>query len=140
LEKLNYYYAVVECDSVETAGEIYKSCDGLEFERSSNVLDLSFIPDDVTFDLPPREVRFPIQDRAAHVCVPPHPLSLSYTQRTTTQTAREVPSNYEAPTYYTSALQHSKVELTWDADDSHRRRVMQKCVTSSASMGWCEGP
>lgn len=104
LEKLDYYYAVVECDSPATAGEIYKACDGLEFERSSNVLDLSFIPDDVTFDLPPRE------------------------------SAREIPSNYEAPTYYTSALQHSKVELTWDADDTHRRRVMQKAKLSAEEL------
>ncbi|KAI3940004.1 hypothetical protein MKW98_029780 [Papaver atlanticum] len=38
--RLRYYYAVVECDSSGTADYLYKNCDGIDFERTSNVLDL----------------------------------------------------------------------------------------------------
>jgi hypothetical protein len=38
--KLRWFYAVVECDSADTAGAIYAACDGVEFERSASKFDL----------------------------------------------------------------------------------------------------
>lgn len=53
---IRYYYAIVECDSIKTAETIYTECDDLEVERSSNVLDLRFVPDGTEFPHPPRDV------------------------------------------------------------------------------------
>ncbi|KNE69924.1 hypothetical protein AMAG_14771 [Allomyces macrogynus ATCC 38327] len=97
LERLRYYYAVVECDSVETAAAIFKQCDGAEFEATSNFFDLRFIPDDVSFDEDtPRDV------------------------------ATGVAVDYKPHTFETKALQHTNVKLTWDEDDPDRVRVTRK--------------
>jgi hypothetical protein len=91
LNKLRYYYAVAEFDSADTASSVYEQCDGVEFEASSNVLDLRFIPDETTFDAD--DVR---------------------------DLATSMPTAYAAPVFTTSALQMSKVQLTWDDDDPKR--------------------
>uniref|UniRef100_A0A5B6YSK6 Putative pre-rRNA-processing protein esf1 n=1 Tax=Davidia involucrata TaxID=16924 RepID=A0A5B6YSK6_DAVIN len=95
LSRLRYYYAVVECDSTATADYLYKTCDGVEFERSSNKLDLRFIPDSMEFKHPPRDV------------------------------ATEAPTNYDGLDFHTRALQHSNIHLTWDEDEPHRSKTLK---------------
>ncbi|KAG5050818.1 hypothetical protein JHK87_003016 [Glycine soja] len=96
---LLYYFAVVECDSSATANYIYKECDGLELKQSSNALDLRFIPDNMEFKHPPRDV------------------------------ATEVPANYECKDFYSRALQHSEVNLTWDDDEPLRAKTLNRKLT-----------
>jgi len=59
LERLKYYFAVVEFDSVAAADRVYEECNGLELENTSNVIDLRFIPEGMVFDAPPKFVHFP---------------------------------------------------------------------------------
>ncbi|KAI3922380.1 hypothetical protein MKX01_006069 [Papaver californicum] len=94
--RLRYYYAVVECDSSDTADYLYKNCDGIEFERTSNVLDLRFIPDSMEFKHPPRDI------------------------------ATEAPTNYEGIDFQTRALQHSSLALTWDEDEPQRIKALKR--------------
>ena len=49
-----YYYAIVECDTTEAATHIYNELEGTELERSANVFDISFVPEDMTFEGEPR--------------------------------------------------------------------------------------
>ncbi len=48
--KLRYFYAVAEFGSAAAAAHAYAECDGLEFERSANKLDLRFVPDGQSFE------------------------------------------------------------------------------------------
>ncbi|GFP84520.1 pre-rRNA-processing protein esf1 [Phtheirospermum japonicum] len=91
-----YYYAVVECDSSATADYLYKTCDGVEFERSANKLDLRFIPDSLEFKHQPRDV------------------------------ATEAPADYEGLDFQTRALQHSNIHLTWDEDEPQRAKTLKR--------------
>jgi hypothetical protein len=90
-EKLKYYYAVAECDTPRTSMVIYDQCDGVEYEASSNVMDLRYIPDEETFDDEPYA-----------------------------EASGEAPPDYVSPFFTNRALGHTKVELTWDQDDPER--------------------
>ncbi|KAK1302211.1 hypothetical protein QJS10_CPB12g01781 [Acorus calamus] len=96
LDKLRYYFAVIECDSPATADHLYNSCNGHEVELSGNFLDLRFIPDSMEFKHPPRDV------------------------------AKQAPSNYEALNFQTDVLQQSKVNLTWDDDEPERKKILRR--------------
>ncbi|XP_054430045.1 ESF1 homolog [Pteronotus mesoamericanus] len=96
-KRLKYYYAVVDCDSPETAAKIYEDCDGLEFESSCSFIDLRFIPDDTTFDDEPKDV------------------------------ASEVDLTAYKPKYFTSsAMGTSTVEITWDETDHERITTLNR--------------
>ena len=84
LDRLRYYYAVMECSDAATARKIYEATDGTEYQASSNFIDLRFVPDDVTFEDEPRDA------------------------------CDRVTANYKPTEFITDALQHSKVKLTWD--------------------------
>ena len=47
---IRYYYAVATFDTAAAAGHVYGEIDGTEFERTANVFDLSFVPDETSFE------------------------------------------------------------------------------------------
>ncbi|XP_058824854.1 ESF1 homolog [Topomyia yanbarensis] len=98
LNRLKYYYAVVECDSVESADKLYKECDGVEYESTANKIDLRFIPDEMEFDDEPKD------------------------------SCSELPEvgKYEPRVFTTTALNQAKVELTWDENDVERKEFNEK--------------
>ena len=96
LDRFKHFYGVVTCDSARTADAIYTECDGTELEASSMVLDLRFIPEDMSFVREPRDE------------------------------ATEVPAKYTTPAFASTALQQSTVTSTWDADDNERKKAMQR--------------
>lgn len=92
LQRLRYYYAVVECDSIATSKNIYDNCDGSEYESTANIFDLRYVPGGMEFD----------ESDVKDVCT-------------------KIPSSYRPDsTFVTDALQHSKVKLTWDETPKER--------------------
>ncbi|CAM0947200.1 unnamed protein product [Alopecurus aequalis] len=96
LNKLRYYYAVVVCDSSATADHLYTTLNGTEFLKTANVFDLQFIPDSREFKHAARDV------------------------------ATEAPPSYKEPDFETRALQHSKVNPTWDDDEPDRKKILRR--------------
>ncbi|KAF1830982.1 hypothetical protein BDW02DRAFT_557758 [Decorospora gaudefroyi] len=99
LARLRYYYAVITCSSANVAKSIYDNLDGREYLTSANFFDLRFVPDDTTFD----------QD--AH------------------DECGRLPDGYKPNEFTTDALTHSKVKLTWDADDATRKEVQKRAFS-----------
>ncbi|PHH88202.1 hypothetical protein CDD83_7849 [Cordyceps sp. RAO-2017] len=103
LDRLRYYYAIMVCSSRETASKVYEATDGTEYQSSSNVIDLRFVPDDVTFD-----------DEARDEC-------------------DKVPDSYKPVDFVTNALQSSKVKLTWDMhpEEASRKDSIKRAFSGS---------
>ena len=102
LERLRYYYAVMVCSSPAVAQTIYEAVDGTEYLTTANFFDLRFIPDDTDFS----------QDTPRDECT-------------------RIPDGYRPNEFITDALQHSRVRLTWDADDGTRKEVQKRAFAAS---------
>lgn len=90
-DRLKYFYAIAECDSPATAAAVKRECLNIELEATANVLEMRFVPDDMTFD--DREPR---------------------------ESASAVPALYKPARWYTPAVAHTSVTLTWDESDRNR--------------------
>lgn len=99
LDRLRYYYAVITCSSPNVARSLYDNMDGLEYLSSANFFDLRFVPDETTFDNDPHDE------------------------------CETVPDGYKPNEFKTEALSHSKVKLTWDADDNERQEVQKRAFS-----------
>lgn len=102
LQRMKYYYAIAEFDSIESAELVYKELDGREYENSSLELDLRFVPDDVEFE----------EKDARAICDKMPDLA-----------------SYKAPQFISSALQQTTVKLTWDETDTKRQEKLLKAYT-----------
>ena len=102
LERLRYYYAVLTCSSVSAAEAIYNAVDGTEYLTTANFFDLRYIPDETNF----------LDDKPRDEC-------------------ERIPDGYRPTEFVTDALQHSKVRLTWDADDGTRKEVQKRAFAGS---------
>ncbi|KAF2268837.1 hypothetical protein CC78DRAFT_529809 [Lojkania enalia] len=99
LDRLRYYYAVITCSSSAVAKSLYDNMDGREYLSSSNFFDLRFVPEDTTFDEDPHDECQRLSDA------------------------------YKPNEFTTDALTHSKVKLTWDADDTTRKEAQKRAFS-----------
>ncbi|QRV76084.1 pre-rRNA-processing protein ESF1 [Ceratobasidium sp. AG-Ba] len=95
-----YYYAIITCNSAAAASHIYNELDGTELERSANVFDLSYVPEDMAF-----------------------------TQECRDECTSETQAAQKGMDFVTDALRHSKVKLTWDDDDPERAKITRRRMT-----------
>lgn len=102
LERLRYYYAVLTCSSISAAEMIYNAVDGTEYLTTANFFDLRYIPDETDFS----------DDKPRDECA-------------------RIPDGYRPNEFVTDALQHSKVRLTWDADDRTRKEAQKRAFAGS---------
>lgn len=97
LQRLRYYYAIIEFNSLESSIEIYKKCDNTEFESSGNFFDLRYVPNDMDFDV--TDIR---------------------------DSCNSLPSNYQPIEFATDSLRNSKPKLTWDETPIERVQILSK--------------
>ncbi|CAD6888025.1 unnamed protein product [Tilletia laevis] len=141
LERLRYYYAVAEFDSVESASHVYNEIDGTEMERSANVFDLRFVPDEMSFPTYPLQADEPGQEDGWRDEVTFEDsanggltTTATTTSSSTTAASSSTTGKYRPLDFKTDALRHSRVKLTWDADDPERTRIT-KNVFAPGSKG-----
>uniref|UniRef100_A0A8R1TKW5 NUC153 domain-containing protein n=1 Tax=Onchocerca volvulus TaxID=6282 RepID=A0A8R1TKW5_ONCVO len=108
LERMRYYYAIIECDGVETASCLYEACDGVEFESSAIRLDLRFVPDDMTFESNTVKEQITEED-----------INLNAFK----------PKNFES-----AALSKSSAKLTWDETDPERIKAERDAFLPDANL------
>jgi hypothetical protein len=126
--RLRYFFAIVRCDSPQTALALYQQLDGYELEHSSNCLDLRFVDDETLQHFTDQHViSLTLEtDLNALLTQRPRPCVSVCTPET-------VPVNYQSAPWVTRALQMTNVTLTWDQTDPSRTRILQRNLSAIKS-------
>ena len=101
LERLKYFYAIATFPDAQAAAKLVHSANQMEIGASSNTLNLSFVPEDMSFE--DDEIR---------------------------EEADSIPDGYEPVHFVTSALQETNCKDTWDQGDVRRKKALQKKFTA----------
>lgn len=91
LNRLKYYYAVIEFDSEKTADFVYNNVNNMEIMNTGITVDLRAIPSDLKIPNPPVE------------------------------TVNEKPSKASSFNFFVKAKQHTNVEITWEKPEKGNR-------------------
>jgi hypothetical protein len=102
LQRLQYFYAILEFSSSSVAKAVYDAVDGTEYQTTANFFDLRFVPEETDFSA----------DKQRDDC-------------------KEIPDGYRPNDFVTDALQHSNVKLTWDGDDVSRKEAQARAFSGS---------
>jgi hypothetical protein len=81
-----YYYAIATFDSPNAAAHVYTELEGTELERSANLFDLSYVPEDINFDEKPH-------DEATHDAISYQPLDFTTDVRNFIYRPQPIPDN-----------------------------------------------
>jgi hypothetical protein len=132
--KLRFFYAIVDCDSAETAARLWRDCNQVEVMHTGNSLDLRVVSDSEVFDDEPVSA-FLLSLHLLSLCgfcflfpsSPPPPLSLllDFCRESfgVEDEQRLHGEKYHPPSYRSQALSSTHVESTWDRPDTERQKV-----------------
>lgn len=98
---MRYYFALIICNSIDTAERLYNKLDGLEFEHSTNKFDLRFVKDD-----------WKPKYRFCDYC-------------------DKLPENYKSPEFFSNVLQHTKIVDDFDNDSNYRQVFLKNTLKDS---------
>lgn len=87
LDRLKYYYSIIEFDSGKTADIVFSQCNGIELENTGIKIDLRAVPDEL-------QIPGPIQDE----CV-------------------EKPNKSSDLNFVNRSKQHTNVKVTWEEEE-----------------------
>ncbi|KAL7056711.1 hypothetical protein AAHC03_020633 [Spirometra sp. Aus1] len=107
VNRLKYFYAIAEFDSVETAAAVYEACDGVEYGSTGIRFDLRFVDDSETFSVP---------TEWAHLV----------TECCEVNKTKFVPRAFETP-----AVHSTRITLTWDKTPAARTEWLREQFEAS---------
>ncbi|KAK6751178.1 hypothetical protein RB195_002882 [Necator americanus] len=109
VDQLRYYYAVIECDSTETAVAIYDQCDGYQFEASNIKMDLRFVPEGMEFDKD--RIKEELSEDDVNV------------------------GKYKSKEKIISAVAQTSARIGWDENEELRRKKFEEAFNSDDDAG-----
>jgi len=103
LSKLRWRYAIIKLEEIESAEKIYEECNEQEYMSSGILMDISYAPDDMTFEIDDLTDEWP---------------------KSNTSVVTSTTNDYHPLNITHSSSSHTAIKSTFDEDDTRRRDRM----------------